>query len=98
MTGGAPRNQTGESPLPGIKPGNPRNQTGESLGIKPGNLRNQTGRSPESNRAIPGIKPVILFQDFHQKTTPAKLSQIWLNLAVPPKHAQFHQETGRCHN
>ena len=67
-------------------------------GIKPGNLRNQTGRSPESNRAIPGIKPVILLQDFHQKTTPAKLSQIWLNLAVPPKRAQFHQETGRCHD
>ena len=69
MTGGAPRNQTGESP-----------ESNRGIpGIKPGALRNQTGRSPESNRAIPGIKPAILFQDFHQKNpATAKLRQIWL--------------------
>ena len=82
MTGGAPRNQTGESP-----------ESNRGIpGIKPGALRNQTGRSPESNRAIPGIKPVILFQDFHQKTAAAIISQNWLNLTAPTKRAQFYQK------
>ena len=84
MTGGegSPESNRG---IPGIKPGNPRNQTGES---------------PESNRALSGIKPGDPrnqtrdpFSGFSsKKTTPAKLSQIWLNLAVPPKRAQFHQK------
>ena len=36
---------------------------------------NQTGESPESNRGIPGIERVILFQDFRQK--PAFLNVPW---------------------
>ena len=66
MTGGAPRNQTGESP----------ESNREIPGIKPGNPRNQTGRSPESNRAMPGIKLVILFQDFRQKLATVIISPI----------------------
>ena len=71
--------------------------TGALPGIKPGNPRNQTGESPESNRGIPGIKPGDPRNQtgdpfFIKKTATAKLSQIWLNLAVPPKRAQFHQK------
>ena len=61
MTGGAPRNQTGRSP-------ESNRGTGES--------RESTGRSPKSNRAIPGIKPVILFQDFRQKPATVIISPI----------------------
>ena len=53
MTGGASRNQTGESP-----------ESNRALsGIKPGDPRNQTGESPESNRRS-------FFRIFIKKTRP----------------------------